>query len=920
MIKEILEYILSFLKSRLLPMILVFIILFAVIINRLFNLQIINGESYVDNLSDSIKKTTSVEATRGRIFDRNGVLLAYNDLAYSVKISDSGTYSSNDVKNATINEAINKTINIIESNGDQITNDFPIVLDEDGNLEYNIEDNTLLRFLRDIYGAKSVNDLTDEQKNTTAQQLFDYLCSDEKYNVSDEYPVANRLEILNLRRYMSANSYNRYMTFTISYEVSDATVAAILENSEELVGVTVEEEYIRRYVDSIYTAHILGYTGNVSSSELEDLQAQNDQYEANDTVGKSGIEQSLETELQGTKGSKTVYVDTVGRITEVVDQTDPSPGHDVYLTIDINLQKKVYQEIEDKIVEILLSKITDSDQTYTYKSDGSVNDIYIPIKNVYFALLDNNIVKLDKIAKADSGIQSQVYQTFLGKQSQVMDMVRSELTDSPTVYSSLGEEKQLYVDYIYSMLKTNGIINTDAIDTNDETYLNWQNSTISLEEFLTYAISQNWVDMSKLPTEQYTSLQESYNTIVDYVMDTIQTDSEFQKKIYKTLVQTGALSGRQICMMLYEQGVLDTSDADYASLNSGAMSAYSFMITKITNKEITPAQLALEPCSGSAVITNPQNGQVLAMVSYPSYDNNKLSGTVDASYYSQLRTDKSNPLINRATTAQTAPGSIFKPTSAIAGLEEGVISTGESIYCSGSFTQVTPPPKCWIYPSGHGAETVSTAIRDSCNVFFYTVGYRLAMDNGKYNSTKGNSILQNYAEQLGLATKSGVEIYEKEPQASNINAIPSAIGQGNHNYSAVNLARYVSTLATSGTNYKLTLIDKITDYDGNVISENEPEVTNVMDVSSSTWNAVSSGMKMVIQNTTAFSSLSSLNIAGKSGTAQESTKHPDHATFISYAPANNPEIAMSVVIQNGYSSARVGELTAEIYKDYYGLK
>lgn len=920
MIKEILEYILSFLKSRLLPMILVFIILFAVIINRLFNLQIINGESYVDNLSDSIKKTTSVEATRGRIFDRNGVLLAYNDLAYSVKISDSGTYSSNDVKNATINEAINKTINIIESNGDQITNDFPIVLDEDGNLEYNIEDNTLLRFLRDIYGAKSVNDLTDEQKNTTAQQLFDYLCSDEKYNVSDEYPVANRLEILNLRRYMSANSYNRYMTFTISYEVSDATVAAILENSEELVGVTVEEEYIRRYVDSIYTAHILGYTGNVSSSELEDLQAQNDQYEANDTVGKSGIEQSLETELQGTKGSKTVYVDTVGRITEVVDQTDPSPGHDVYLTIDINLQKKVYQEIEDKIVEILLSKITDSDQTYTYKSDGSVNDIYIPIKNVYFALLDNNIVKLDKIAKADSGIQSQVYQTFLGKQSQVMDMVRSELTDSPTVYSSLGEEKQLYVDYIYSMLKTNGIINTDAIDTNDETYLNWQNSTISLEEFLTYAISQNWVDMSKLPTEQYTSLQESYNTIVDYVMDTIQTDSEFQKKIYKTLVQTGALSGRQICMMLYEQGVLDTSDADYASLNSGAMSAYSFMITKITNKEITPAQLALEPCSGSAVITNPQNGQVLAMVSYPSYDNNKLSGTVDASYYSQLRTDKSNPLINRATTAQTAPGSIFKPTSAIAGLEEGVISTGESIYCSGSFTQVTPPPKCWIYPSGHGAETVSTAIRDSCNVFFYTVGYRLAMDNGKYNSTKGTSILQNYAEQLGLATKSGVEIYEKEPQASNINAIPSAIGQGNHNYSAVNLARYVSTLATSGTNYKLTLIDKITDYDGNVISENEPEVTNVMDVSSTTWNAVSSGMKMVIQNTTAFSSLSSLNIAGKSGTAQESTKHPDHATFISYAPANNPEIAMSVVIQNGYSSARVGELTAEIYKDYYGLK
>lgn len=901
-------------------MVLIFIILFAIIINRLFYLQIVSGESYVDNLSDSIKKTTSVTATRGRIFDRNGVLLAYNDLAYSVKISDSGSYTTTKIKNNKINEAINKTISIIESNGDTITNDFPIIANENGTLEYNIEGTTLYKFIRDIYGKKTVSELSEEEKNTSAQQLFDYLCSEDKYDVSSEYTIENRLEILNLRRYMSANSYNRYMTFTISYEVSDATVAAILENSEELVGVTVEEEYIRRYVDSIYTSHILGYTGNVSSSELENLQAQNDQYEANDTVGKAGIEQALELDLQGEKGSKNVYVDKVGRITEVIDETKPTAGNDVYLTIDINLQKKVYEDIENKLVEILLSKIVEGDTSYTYKSDGTtVNDIFIPIKKVYFALLDNNIVTLNSIAKADSGIQSQVYQTFLSKQSQVTAAIENELTDSPTAYGKLSEEMQRYIQYIYTMLKTNGIINTDAIDTDDQTYVNWNDDNISLEEFLTYAISQNWIDMSKLPTEQYSSLQESYNTLLDYILTTIQSDNEFQKKIYKTLVESGTLSGRQICMMLYEQGVLDTSDSDYAGLSSGAMSSYSFMISKITNKQITPAQLALEPCSGSAVITDPNDGQILALVSYPSYDNNKLSGTVDSAYYSQLRNDKSSPLINRATTSQTAPGSIFKPVSAIAGLEEGVISTGESIYCSGQFTAVTPSPKCWIYPGAHGNETVTTAIRDSCNVFFYTVGHRLGFEAGKYNSTKGTSILQNYAEQLGLATKSGVEIYEKDPQASNINAIASAIGQGNHNYSAINLARYVSTLATSGTCYNLTLVDKITDSDGNLIKENQAEVSNVMDVSSSTWSAVHTGMQMVIQNTTAFNSISSIQAAGKSGTAQESTKHPDHATFISYAPASNPEVAMAVVIQNGYSSARVGELTAQLYKDYYGI-
>ena len=108
---------LSLLKSRLVPLVLVFVVLASVLVSRLFSLQIINGESYATNLTESIKKTTSVSATRGRIFDKNGVLLAYNELAFAVKISDSGTYKDNDIKNATINNAINKTLNIIEEKG-----------------------------------------------------------------------------------------------------------------------------------------------------------------------------------------------------------------------------------------------------------------------------------------------------------------------------------------------------------------------------------------------------------------------------------------------------------------------------------------------------------------------------------------------------------------------------------------------------------------------------------------------------------------------------------------------------------------------------------------------------------------------------------------------------------------------------------
>lgn len=920
MIREIFEYILSFLKSRLLPLVLVFILLFVTILVRLFSLQIVSGDVYAQSVTDSQEKTMSVPATRGRIFDRNGNLLAYNDLAFSVKISDSGTYTSNKVKNQSINEVINKTIDIIEENGDSVTNDLPIAINLDGHLEFTESDNALLRFLRDIYGAQTISALKDEQRNATADAVYEYLR--DRYEVSQDYPLAHQLEIINLRRHMAANSYSRYMTFTIAYEVSDATVAAILEKSRDLVGVSVEEEYIRKYVDSVYTSHILGYTGNVSSSELEELQAQNEQYESNDTVGKSGIEQALELELQGTKGSKKVYVDSVGRITEVVDNTQPQTGHDVYLTIDSQLQKDVYNAIEDELVEILLSKITAGDTTITYNSNtGSVEDIFIPIKSVYFALIDNNIVSIKKIAQSDSSIAQGIQSKFETRQDSVISSVMNELTDSPTAYGQLSDEMKVYIYYIYkNVLVDNGIINTENMDTNDSVYVNWdENESISLKELLTYALTKNWIDMDKLTAEKYSSLQEAYDSLLEYISNYISNDTGFGKKVYRYMISSGSISGWEVCMMLYEQGVLEPSGSAYEGLSSGRMSAYDFMINAITEKTITPAQLALEPCSGSAVVADPDTGELLALVSYPGYDNNQLSGTVDKDYYEQLRNDKAKPLINKATSLRTAPGSIFKPCSAITGLEQGVISTGESIVCTGQYTAVTPSPKCWIYPRSHGAENVSTAIRDSCNVFFYTVGHRLGVESGgTYNSTKGTDLLKNYAEQLGLATKSGVEIYEMDPHPSDRDAVASAIGQGTHAYSAINLCRYVSTLATSGVCHDFTLVSKITDYNGNVIRENEPVVSNTMNVSSSTWNAVHQGMRLVIENTASFKGLP-YQAAGKSGTAQENTNKADHITFISYAPYDNPEVAVSVLIPNGYASSNAAKLTSDIYKIYWGL-
>lgn len=203
-------------------------------------------------------------------------------------------------------------------------------------------------------------------------------------------------------------------------------------------------------------------------------------------------------------------------------------------------------------------------------------------------------------------------------------------------------------------------------------------------------------------------------------------------------------------MLLYDQNVLEYDEAAYTALRSGS-SAFEFIREQIKQIKITPAQLALDPCSGSLVVTDTNSGDVLALVTYPSYDNNKLSGSVDAVYWKQLNSDLSLPLYNRATQTRTAPGSTFKMLSAITGLEEGYLTPGRTITDLGEFKKITPSPKCWRYPGNHGSINVSQALEHSCNYFFYEVGYELSIDeHGGFSSDLGLSKLKNTVCNLDL--------------------------------------------------------------------------------------------------------------------------------------------------------------------------
>ncbi|MBR5047034.1 MAG: peptidase, partial [Eubacterium sp.] len=398
-------------------------------------------------------------------------------------------------------------------------------------------------------------------------------------------------------------------------------------------------------------------------------------------------------------------------------------------------------------------------------------------------------------------------------------------------------------------------------------------------------------------------------------------EEEFDKMLYRYMITERQLSGKNVCLLLFDQDILDKND-DYEALKRDEMSAYDFMSKKIRNIEITPAMLALDPCSGSIIITDPENGDVKAMVSYPNYDNNKLANGIDSKYYGKLVEDKSSPMLNRCTQTRTAPGSTFKPIVSTAVLEEGIVDEGDRIKCTGVFDKITPSAKCWIYPNAHGQLNVSDAIAVSCNFFFYEMGYRLGMKNGNYVSKTGLKKIAKYASRYGLNRKSGVEISEYEPQLSDEDAVRSAIGQGTHNYTPSQISRYVTSLVNEKNLLNLTLLSKSTDSEGKELEEYNAKAEDNLSFQDSTYRMIKKGMRDVVEGKD--SSIKFLykklgmKVAGKTGTAQENKKRPNHALFISYAPYDNPDITMTVVVPNGYTSTNAAEIARDIYKYYFG--
>ncbi len=821
-------------------------------------------------------------------------------------------------ENVLKNDILYRTIKILETNNDELYVDFPVKMNAAGEYEFLYTDNRLKTFLKDVYAVTDFDDLEPEEKNSTPDDVVNYLC-DEVFEISSEYTKGDRLNILACRYKLWMNRYQQYMPVTIAYDISEESNASLSEYSDELIGISVEVKAYRKYNDAEYFAHIIGYVGGISDEELKEYNAtltDAEKYSNNEMVGKTGIELYCENELRGTTGYEVMYVDNLGKVIETVESKNSKAGNDVYLTIDYDLQKYCYDTLEKEIASIILANLT-----AIYDIEDGENAL-IPICDVYSALFDNNVVTLDKMRRPEATtLEKSILTKFEHKKENVLVELESILTKRFTPVGELSPEYQGYMEFICEILSINDILLTTEISPYDQEFIDYTEDKVSLEHYLKYAISIEAIDISQLDIESsYYDSEELYALLCDYIINYLSSDPDFDKLVVKYMIESDEITGDNMVHLLYDQEVLrKENDIEYEEYLNGAYPAYNFFTKKIKNLEISPAMLALDPCSGSVIVTDVNTGDVLALVTYPSYDNNYLTNEVDSEYYAKLLDDKTTPLINRATQHKIAPGSTFKPCASVAGLTEHLIDTESYYSCHGSFDEVEPIAYCWY--GGHGALDVEGAIQNSCNVFFYNVGYGLAMKDEKYNDSYGVQRLEKYAELFGFDDVSGVELYESTPTISETDAVRSAIGQAGHLYTPVQISRYATTVANKGTCYDLTLIDRVTDYEGNEVRNNQAKVHHTLDqVTPSTWSAVHEGMWRAVEYGVREDHLFSrmdIEVSGKTGTAQESEIRPNHALFISFAPSDAPEVSVTCVIQHGYSSGNARELASFIYAYMY---
>ena len=906
-------------KNRLFVLLVIVAAIFAVLVCRLFYMQIVNGEEASAGITSSVTREVSMPAARGNIYDRYGRPLAVNEAAFSIEIDDSIAVDYEDK-----NEQVVKLYEKMKENGYTVTDNLPISRDTEP--KFTISGDELEEWKTDI-------GLDKKQMRYDAARTLEYLY--DSYGLDETVDENKKREIVSLGINISDKNI-MIMNLIMTIESNGGEIVDELPISEDrpYTFIIENEKEIQRWKKDVsMEGEELDYTAEESMEYLIDL---------------FGIPQNMSPAMQRKLAAVrySLYLQrfkkyqpvTVAReindkiIAEVKENLDIFPG----VSVETESMRK-YEE-GDKFSNILgyIRQISDEElkeyEQYGYDSGDIVGKTGI-----------EKVMELELNGKD-------------GKMLVEVDNMGRKISTLETEAPVSGNDVFLTIDKDLQIAAYNylGDALAEAIITRLTSELE-KDVPVTLKQLFTSMIESGSISVSSIMKAEEGYQLTLKNLILSYNKDIDISDSEQKtaaKQVLTKAVEDGTLSYTTMIFVMLEQGIITADDNYRSRIVSGELSPLEIIIDKLRTGDLTPAETNLNPCSGSVVVSDVNSGKTLALVTYPSYDNNELVNTFNNEYYNKLLEDPSTPLVNRPLMQKKAPGSTLKMVTAVAALETGIITPEQTIKDEGLFTKAgTPYARCMIYSlngSTHGYVNVSHALEVSCNYFFYDVSYMLGGETDDPTSLKGITILDEYYDAFGLNSPTGMEIGENPPSMAspsykeeimkwqNPEATPSqtrwtsgdtiraAIGQSVNSFSAASMNKYIATLANGGTRYKMHLIDKVKSSDGSVTQQTEEVVENIMEIDRANLDAVYEGMRLVTQGSkgtlrNVFKDFP-IDVAAKSGTAEENKNNSSHSWFVGFAPYDNPQIAVTVMIPFGDVSGSPAAVTARnIIGEYMGL-
>ncbi|MFV0439835.1 MAG: penicillin-binding transpeptidase domain-containing protein [Lachnospirales bacterium] len=872
---KILQNIYKFFSNRIIILIGFMTFAFLLLIGTLYNLQIIQGEYYLRNLRESTVKTLDLSAPRGEIYDKYGLPLAVNETAFGLTMDPQVSLTTKE-----LNDVIYNIILLLDENGESFVDELPISTTTP--YVFTIADTRVNTWKTDMGFSQSRFDYDATESFYYLLENFDIIESDEDGNYTSDYPEEYWRSMLSIKSSHYAQRFRKYNSITLANNVSVETVSAVEERPDLYESINSSVTATREYPTSEFTSHIIGYIMKISESEYETYSKENPDYTANDLVGKDGLEKYFELDLKGESGTQTVELNNVGKITQVIDEEAPVTGNNIYTTIDSDLTEDIYNKLEEYLKNLIIANMT------TTRS----NDTKITTNDFFYNFARANNFLLDQIFELDESTSA--YKVY----NKTCDYYNGIMAE----YEALSQKAR---DNVLSL-------------TND--------------------------DKDKLDT---------YSYYLDYSMD---SQSDFSIMLGRA-IKNKDISEQELLLAMEDLGIVTYDERTKEKILNGYFSTQTILISKLNSGEITPQMTNLDPSTGSVMVVDVNSGDIISSVSYPSYDNNKLVNNFDNDYYYKIsQLDPTTPLLNRAFVEGRAPGSTFKMLSAISILEDSNMTPTSTIYDNIYFKDAGQPYiKCWSNVS-HGHVDVCRALEVSCNYYFLKSVYDMGNSASGTSDVSINS-LNKYMTYFGFNEGTGAEVteladfspegaslisspeYKRTTRAYNYpdldeselawydgDTVASSIGQGYNNYTAASMAKYVATLANGGNRYPLHFLNKITDEDENVVVDYEPVVEEVVPISDETYAAVLQGMKQVVTGSegtgkTAFGTFP-IEIAAKTGTAQQVTNRSDHSSFAAFAPADDPEVAIYVLLPFGNSynfSSPASKLARDVLDEYFKL-